>query len=154
MSCRGLAGQSGRQAEKLRYRWPGGFTLIEMIVVLIILGLALSIVAGFLPRRNATLELAAATARITGALRVARSHAMVEGHAVQFAATAGGHGFSLDKAQYNLGAAVTLVLAQPRILFEPDGSTSGGSLRVQVDGKQRVIQIDWLTGRVVVAAEL
>jgi prepilin-type N-terminal cleavage/methylation domain-containing protein len=30
----------------------GGFTLIETIVVLVILGLALTIVAGFLPRRK------------------------------------------------------------------------------------------------------
>jgi prepilin-type N-terminal cleavage/methylation domain-containing protein len=46
-----------------------GFTLIETIVVLVILGLALTIVAGFMPRRNVTLELANATSRVVGAMR-------------------------------------------------------------------------------------
>jgi general secretion pathway protein H len=130
----------------------GGFTLIETIVVLVILGLALGIVAGFLPRRNTTLELTAATSRVTGALRLARSRAMAEGHPVPFAILPGGHGFRLDNALVNFGPSVTVVMAQPRILFDPDGSTSGGSLRVVVDGKQRVVLVDWLTGRVVVAA--
>jgi general secretion pathway protein H len=130
----------------------GGFTLIETIVVLVILGLALGIVAGFLPRRNTTLELTAATSRVAGALRLARSRAMAEGHAVPFAAVPGGHGFRLDNAQVNFGPSVTVVMAEPRILFAPDGSTSGGSLRVLVGGKQRVVLVDWLTGRVVVAA--
>jgi general secretion pathway protein H len=129
-----------------------GFTLIETIVVLVILGLALSIVAGFLPRRNATLELSAATARVTGALRLARSRAMAESRPVPFAAIPGGHGFRLDNAAVALGPGTTLVMVQPRpIVFAPDGSASGGSLRVSVDGRQSVIQIDWLTGRVSVA---
>jgi general secretion pathway protein H len=130
----------------------GGFTLIETIVVLVILGLALGVVAGFLPRRNTTLELTAATSRVSGALRLARSRAIAEGHPVPFAMVPGGHGFRVDNAQVNFGPSVTVVMAEPRILFAPDGSTSGGSLRIVVDGKQRMISVDWLTGRVVVAA--
>lgn len=130
----------------------GGFTLIETIVVLVILGLALGIVAGFLPRRNTMLELTAATSRVAGALRLARSGAMVKGHPVVFAMVPGGHGFRLDNAQVNFGPSVTVAMAEPRILFAPDGSTSGGSLRVVVDGRQCVLLVDWLTGRVVVAA--
>ena len=133
---------------------PSGFTLIETIVVLVILGLALSIVAGFLPRRNTTLELTAATARVTGALRLARSRAMVESRPVLFAAAPDGHGFRLDNVPVTLGPAVALAMQQPRILFAPDGSASGGSLRVVVDGKQRMIRVDWLTGRVAVADRL
>ncbi len=126
--------------------------MIETIVVLVILGLALSVVVGFLPRRNTTLELTSATSRVTGALRIARSRAMVEGRPVPFVAAPDGHGFRLENAQVNFGPSVTVVMEPPRIVFAPDGSTSGGSLRVLVDGKQRVIQVDWLTGRVAVAA--
>lgn len=129
-----------------------GFTLIETIAVLVVLGLALSIVAGFLPRRNTTLELAAATSRIGGALQTARSRAMLEGHPIVFAAVPGGHGFRLDNASADLGLSITVVMAQPLILFAPDGSASGGSLRVLVAGRQRVILVDWLTGRAAVAA--
>lgn len=135
-------------------RASAGFTLIETIIVLVILGLALSIVASFVPRRNTTLELAAATNRVTGALRLARSRAMAESRPVPFAPVPGGHGFRVDNAQYTLGPAVTVVMPESLILFAPDGSASGGSLRVVVDGHQQVIRVDWLTGRVESVAAL
>jgi general secretion pathway protein H len=128
-----------------------GFTLIETIVVLVILGLALTIVAGFAPRRNITLELSTATSRVTGALRLARSRAMTESRPVSFDAAQDGHGFRVDNAWVALGASVTVVMARPEIVFAPDGSTSGGSLQVSVDGHRRLIEVDWLTGRVEVA---
>jgi general secretion pathway protein H len=134
-----------------RRRRTAGFTLIETIVVLVIVGLALGIVAGFLPRRNAALELSAATARVTGALRLARSRAMAESRSIPFALAADRHGVRLDDATIALGPSVTVEMVQPRIVFAPDGSTSGGSLRVVVDGRQRFLQVDWLTGRVAVA---
>jgi general secretion pathway protein H len=143
--------RSGPRRDSLASPAVSGFTLIETIVVLVILGLALGIVAGFLPRRNTTLELTAATSRVAGALRLARSRAMVEGHPIPFAMLPGGHGFRLDDSQVNFGPSVTVVMAEPRILFAPDGSTTGGSLRVVVGGKQRVVVVDWLTGRVAVA---
>jgi general secretion pathway protein H len=133
-------------------RRSAGFTLIETIVVLVILGLALTIVAGFVPRRNTTLELSAATTRVAGALRLARSRAMTESRPVSFDAVPDGHGFRVDNAWVTLGASVTVVMARPEIVFAPDGSTSGGSLQVLVDGHRRVIEIDWLTGRVAVAS--
>jgi general secretion pathway protein H len=129
-----------------------GFTLIETIVVLVILGLALTIVAGFLPRRNTTSELAGATARVAGALRLARSQAMVQSRPVQFIVAPNGHGFRLDNAPVILGPSVAVVMQEPRlIVFAPDGSASGGSLSVLMDGQQRNIRVDWLTGRVIVA---
>jgi hypothetical protein len=70
---------------------------------------------------------------------------------VPFAVTPDGHGFRLDTGVVMLGPSV-LVAMTPRVIsFAPDGSASGGSLRVQVGRKQRTIQIDWLTGRVIVA---
>jgi general secretion pathway protein H len=128
-----------------------GFTLIETIVVLVILGLALTIVAGFIPRRNGTLELANATSRVVGAMRLARSRAMVESRPVPFAVTADGHGFIVDSAQVTLGPLVRMSMTGPRMIsFAPDGSASGGSLRVLVGEKFRVVQVDWLTGRVTI----
>jgi general secretion pathway protein H len=129
-----------------------GFTFIETIVVLVILGLALTIVAGFLPRRNTTSELTGATTRVAGALRVARSRAMVQSRPVQFVVAPDGHGFRLDNAAVILAPAVAISMPEPRlIVFAPDGSASGGSLRVSMNGQQRVIRVDWLTGRVIVA---
>jgi general secretion pathway protein H len=135
-----------------RRRLSLGFTLIETIVVLVILGLALTIVAGFLPRRSTTSELTGATARVAGALRVARSRAMVQSRPVQFVVAPDGHGFRLDNAAVSLAPAVAIIMPAPRlIVFAPDGSTSGGSLRVSMNDQQRVIRVDWLTGRVIVS---
>jgi general secretion pathway protein H len=132
-----------------------GFTLIETIVVLVIAGLALTVVASFLPRRNATLELSSATARVSGALRLARSRAMAEDRPVPFAAVPDGHGFLLDNVAVTLGPLVTMTLTPPRaIVFEPDGSASGAVLRVSSSLRQREIRVDWLTGRVLVAGGL
>jgi prepilin-type N-terminal cleavage/methylation domain-containing protein len=47
-----------------------GFTLIETIVVPVILGVAMSIMVGFIPRRNADLELANVSSRLGGAMRL------------------------------------------------------------------------------------
>lgn len=129
-----------------------GFTLIETIVVLVILGLALSIVAGFLPNRSSALDLSAATARVSNALRLARSQAMGQSRPVEFTVTPDGHGFALDNTPVSLRSAVVIV-AEPRsIVFAPDGSASGGRLHVVLGNRERVIQVDWLTGRVMVAA--
>jgi len=141
----------GRSMVAARAGNRAGFTLIETIVVLVILGLALTIVAGFIPRRNGTLELANATSRVVGAMRLARSRAMVESRPVPFAVTADGHGFIVDNAPVTLGPSVMMVMTGPRmILFSPDGSASGGSLRVLVGDKFRVVQVEWLTGRVTI----
>lgn len=127
-----------------------GFTLIETIVVLVILGLALIIAAGFLPHRNTTLELSSATEQVTGALRLARSKALTESRPIPFAVTPGGHGFRIDKATTTLGSAV--IEAHPAaLIFAPDGSATAGVVSVSIGDRQRVISIDWFTGRVTVA---
>lgn len=128
-----------------------GFTLIETIVVLTILGLALTIVAGFLPRRNTTLEVAEAASRVANAMRIARSRAIAESRPVPFAITRDGHGFLSDRGLVSLGPAVTAALLdRDSILFAPDGSATGGTIRVQVGNRSRLIRVDWLTGRVMV----
>jgi general secretion pathway protein H len=136
-------------------RASGGFTLIEMIVVLVILGMAMAIVVGFLPRRTTTVELAAATARITGALRLARSQAMAESRPVRFVVTPDGHGVRLENTAITLGPSVALIMTGPRLItFAPDGSASGGSLKVLIGGRQQLINVDWLTGRTFVSTPL
>jgi general secretion pathway protein H len=133
----------------------GGFTLIETIVVLAILGLTVSIVVGFLPRRNGTLELDNATALVVGAMRIARSHAIAGSRPVLFAATQDGHGIQTDQGRLTLGSSVWVATpARRAILFAPDGGASGGPLRVLVADKTRLIQVDWLTGRITISNAL
>ena len=127
----------------------GGFTLLETIVVLVIFGLALTITAGFIARPETTRTLNAATSRVTDAMRLARMRAMTGNRDVPFAVSPDGHGFRTGGGLVPLGPSVTLVMAGPRIImFGADGGSSGGTLRVRTAGGERLVQVDWLTGRV------
>jgi general secretion pathway protein H len=128
-------------------RRPAGFTLIETIVVIAILGLALSVVAGFAPRRHSTLDLSNAADGLAETLRSARATAIARSVPVVFAPAADGRGYRLDGAYRALPQSVLLTAAAP-IRFEPDGSSSGGVLRLANESGARVLRVDWLTGQV------
>ncbi len=56
-----------------------GFSLIELIIVLVILGLSLSLVTPSLSRFSKAVELKAAAKKISGILRYYRSEAIQQG---------------------------------------------------------------------------
>ena len=133
--------------------WPSknrrGFTLIETLVVMVILGLALSIVAGFIPRGHGALELATNADGLANTLRLARSHAIASQRTILFAAIPGGHGYILDGAARALPSTLELsMVGTSAIRFAPDGSSSGGVVVLAAGNLTRTLRIDWLTGRV------
>jgi general secretion pathway protein H len=130
-----------------------GFTLIETIVVLVILGLGLSIAAGFLQRRNATLDLAGATEDVTGALRLARGQAMSRHQTVLFTIPDDGTAYEVDGVRHALPSRMAATLSgSGTIRFAPDGSSSGGSIRIVSGTRVGLVRIAWLTGRVTAGA--
>jgi general secretion pathway protein H len=138
-----------------RHQTMAGFTLIETLVVLVILGLALSIVAGFLPRRNSTLELAAASQRVVSTLRLARGRAIAESRPVTVTATRDGHGVAVDGVAQAVAAVVVISMTGPAVIrFAPDGSASGGGIRVQGAKRAELVGVNWLTGRISVTDAL
>ncbi len=128
-----------------------GFTLIEVIVVLAILGLALVLVVGYKPPWSSGLGLKGTAAELASGLRLARSEAIASNRSVV-----------LDTgAERRLPGNVSielLTIAGERegagtgdIRFNPDGSSTGGRIALG-DGRQRLaIGVDWLTGRISVA---
>nr|WP_294514501.1 GspH/FimT family pseudopilin [uncultured Rhodopila sp.] len=127
----------------------GGFTLIELLVVLLIMGLALSIVAGFASAGRTGLELASGTDEVANTLRLARVRAIARQQAVSFTVTADGHGYVLDAVARALPRTLTAAMdGAAAIRFAPDGSASGGAVRLAGGGRVRVVRVDWLTGRV------
>jgi general secretion pathway protein H len=124
-----------------------GFTLLEMIVVLVVLGLALGLVITHGPARSQRLELDAAARQVIGALRLARSRAIAQERIVRVSFVAGGYRLDAEPA---IAWPANLSTAGDRIInFSPDGGSSGGRVVLRGGNRQIAIGVDWLTGRVV-----
>ena len=133
-----------------------GFTLIETLVVLVVLGLMVSVLLARGPVRSVTLDLTAASRTLTAELRHARGQAIATDRPVRIGLSevreALGRAARRDRA-----GAIGLALHSPAddphgngtLRFDPDGSASGGRI-VLTEGQEQVsIRIDWLTGRIV-----
>jgi general secretion pathway protein H len=136
-----------------------GFTLLEMIIVLIILGLVAGVVAARGPGRSHGLEMRGLVASIAEALRGARGRAIASNRTVLVAVNGERHSLAVEggptlqlPAELGVTAAAGPVAVPAKdlvgIRFSPDGSSTGGRILL-ADGKRRTqIGVDWLTGRV------
>jgi general secretion pathway protein H len=133
-------------------RDQGGFTLLEIIVVLAILGLMLSLVVSRGPLHSQRLDLDATAREMAASLRLARSRAIVQDRAVTW--VAGPRGFSLDGGvPRQLPVDVAVVDSGSiggAIGFAADGSSSGGHITLQGGERRVAIEVNWLTGRVAI----
>jgi len=139
-----------------------GFTLLEIVVTLTILGLAMVLVVGYKPPWSRGLGLRGTAAEIVSGLRAARSEAIVRNRPVSFEIDLNSHRFQIGSGpvrQLPMDLTMTLVtVASERrgsqlggIRFNPDGSSTGGRLLL-ADGRHTIaLGIDWLTGRVIVS---
>lgn len=120
-----------------RSKAQAGFTLLEMLVTVAVMGLVLAMLAGVMRPHSHRLELQAAARDVACAMRLARGAALVSGAPVTLA---------LPRLPPWLR-----VMEQPSaggIVFTPDGASSGGSVLLAGDGLSATIRADWLTGRV------
>ncbi len=127
-----------------------GFTLLEMLVVLAILGVAMATAVGAMPRRGGGLDLADAAGRVADALRLARAQAIAQGRPVEFAIAADGRGWVVGGRAQGLPPSVTLA-RDGAIRFDPEGGATGGAIRLRGAAQSVLVRVDWLTGRVSVA---
>ena len=136
-----------------------GFTLIEMVVVLAVLGLVLGLAAGLGRAPGGASRMRFAADEIAAALRLARSEAIIDGRKSELTFDLAARTWRLRSgAPHALPAGVTARLltirdeivddAVARIGFWPDGSSSGGRLTLEGQGQRISVGIDWLTGRV------
>ncbi len=151
--------RSVRQFPSGRQNPDAGFTLLEMVIVLAVLGLLLGLVLTRGPMRSQRLEMDAAVRDIAGALRLARSTAIAENHPVTLNVDGVRGSIQIDNGQVRtLPNALSLRAvsesggAVPGIRFAPDGSSSGGRIEVFAPGRQMQIRVNWLTGRVKILA--
>ena len=139
-----------------------GFTLLELLVVLVIASLAISLVGPAFQRLLPGLTLETESRKLMALLRHARSQAILSGSVVAVSqdAESGGLLLSYREQPYLLPGRLSLALepgpAQgetalgvTEILFYPRGDSSGGSLILSLEeGRSEVIEVEWLSGRV------
>lgn len=144
-----------------RLRQAAGFTLLEILVVLLLL----AIIAAFAGTRIVgTMErsaMNAATAALVADLRRARSLAIVHNAPVAVRVDVGAPSFGIvgartykvpDRLKVTIFAAATdqTTTDVGEIRFFSDGSSTGGEVTFAGDEAREYVQIDWLTGRVAV----
>lgn len=133
---------------------------MELLVVLVIAGLAVSLVGPGFQRLLPGLSLEAESRSLAALLRHARSQAILSGMpaSVSLDVQSGGLRLSYRDALYIPAKGLELTLeggpnsgetGAGQILFFPRGDSSGGSLTLKLgEDKSQVIVVDWLSGRV------
>ena len=137
-----------------------GFTLIELVVALAVAALVLAIAVPMLSGTSARAQFRASAHEVAAALRETRSRAITSGRSAALIIDVE-HGVYRGDASATphwLPKGIHLVLTtttQERrsegsgaIRFFPDGSSTGGGVRLMEDDKRYDVLVDWLTGRV------
>ena len=141
-----------------------GFTLLEMMLVLVIAAVLAAVVVPNMEPAIVNMQLRAATQDVASALRHTRGQALSQGRETEFVLNVKQHFYRTAgrRKPYTLPESVKLSLftadvlteeGQGSILFYPDGSASGGRVTLEGAGKTRLVDVNWLTGNITVREE-
>ncbi len=132
----------------------GGFTLLEMLVVITIVVMLAGALANL--RFGAGQSHEEAVREILSTLRQARAEAIRNAETTPVIFDLRDRRFGMPGQEKALDASINLTLRTARearlgrgeqsILFFPDGSASGGSIRVEKGRETSTITVRWLTG--------
>ena len=140
-------------------RRSGGFTLIEMIAVIVLIAIVLTVSSLSLSKSLASAKVRAASKDLVAALRYTRGQAIVSGEERKLELDVDKRSYQAPKRNVQeLPKGLTLKLltaASERtgsstgaIRFFPDGSSTGGRVRLISGDHASDVEVAWLTGEV------
>lgn len=155
----------------------GGFTLLELLLVLMIATLVISLAPPLTRTLLPGLELESSTRQVASHLRLTRAVAIAEGQDALWMLDSAENHYQIETASQvdstahtkarrprwhgsiPTGIKMGLMTAKREqrspsvggIRFYPDGSSSGGRVLLQGDRKGFQVGVDWLSGRIIMA---
>jgi general secretion pathway protein H len=136
-----------------------GFTLLEMLAVIILIGIAASAVAISVSHGLASARINAAAGELAAALRATRTQAIVHGQQRVFQLNMSDETYTgADKRDVRLPKGLELSVTSAtsdqsrgdvaRIRFFPDGSSTGGRITIRSGQREWHVNVSWLTGAI------
>jgi len=135
-----------------------GFTLVEIMVVMVIIALVLGLVATSMSRSISGAEARAASRKLVASLRYTRARAIIDKQEHVFQVDTENRSYQAPgRKQINLpeGVDVTITTARSEVTSEsvsgirffPDGGSTGGHIELLVNGREYRVNVAWLTGQ-------
>jgi general secretion pathway protein H len=134
-----------------------GFTLVELLVVLVIASLVLALVGTSISRSVSGAEMRVAARKMTASLRYTRTRAILDKQEQVFLVDTENRKYMAPKrpeVELPEGMKVALTTARSEltaesvggIRFYPDGGSTGGFVELDANGRVYRINVAWLTG--------
>jgi len=142
----------------------GGFTLVELLVVLVIAALVLTLVGTSISRSISGAEMRTAARKLATSIRYTRTHAILTKSEQVFLVDTENRSYTAPKrevVELPEGMEVLLTTARSEltsetvggIRFYPDGGSTGGSVKLEANERIYTINVAWLTGEASVQRE-
>lgn len=147
---------------KISLHHQRGFTIIELLVVMVVMAMAYALAGPMVTAGATGTELKASARQLAAGLRKARSDAISRRREAVLTVDIEARQFRLsdDQRVYQLpkSVGVKLFTAQSELVngttgavrFFPDGGSTGGRITVSARDRNYDVDINWLTGQVVI----
>jgi general secretion pathway protein H len=135
----------------------GGFTLVELLVVMVIAALMLGLVATSISRNISGAEMRSAANKLAASLRYTRTRAILDKKEHVFLVDTEKQAYQAPKRDAVVlpeGMKIALTTARTEltsesvggIRFYPDGGSTGGFVELDANGRIYRVNVAWLTG--------